>query len=66
MFADGGLLALGANIINLGFFTCFIAYPYIFKPMMKNKFDEKNLFKASLTASIIGLQMGAFAVVLET
>lgn len=65
-FADGGLLALGANIINLGFFTCFIAYPYIFKPMMKSKFDEKNLFKASLTASILGLQMGAFAVVIET
>ncbi len=28
-FADGGLLALGCNIINLGFFPCFIAYPLI-------------------------------------
>lgn len=65
-FADGGLLALGANIINLGFFTCFISYPFIFKPMMKNKFDEKSLFKASLVSSIIGLQLGAFAVVIET
>ena len=26
-FADGGLLALGANIFNLGFFPCFVAYP---------------------------------------
>ncbi len=26
-FGDGGLLAYGCNLINLGFFTCFIAYP---------------------------------------
>ena len=26
-FADGGLLALGCNIFNLGFFPCFLAYP---------------------------------------
>jgi cobalt/nickel transport system permease protein len=31
-FADGGLLALGCNIFNLGFFTCFVAYPLIYKP----------------------------------
>ena len=30
-FADGGLLALGCNIFNLGFFPCFIAYPFIYK-----------------------------------
>ena len=32
-FADGGLLALGCNIFNLGFFTCFIAYPFIYKQL---------------------------------
>ena len=30
-FADGGLLALGCNIFNLGFFPCFIAYPLLYK-----------------------------------
>jgi len=30
-FADGGLMALGCNIFNLGFLPCFIAYPLIFK-----------------------------------
>ena len=30
-FADGGLLALGCNVFNLGFFPCFIAYPFIYK-----------------------------------
>jgi len=26
-FGDGGLLALGCNILNLGFFTSFVAFP---------------------------------------
>ena len=26
-FADGGLLALGCNIFNMAFLSCFIAYP---------------------------------------
>jgi len=35
-FADGGLLALGCNIFNLGFFPCFIAYPLIYKSWWEN------------------------------
>ena len=30
-FADGGLLALGANIFNLGFFPAFVAYPLVYR-----------------------------------
>src|SRR5210317_1754527 len=33
-FADGGLLALGSNIFNLGFFPCFIAYPLIYQKIV--------------------------------
>jgi cobalt/nickel transport system permease protein len=62
-FADGGLLALGCNIWNLGFYTSFIAYPLIYKPLTKN---GKNTFLATLLSSIIGLQLGAFSVVLQT
>ena len=36
-FADGGLLALGCNIFNLGFFPCFIAYPFIYKLIVGEK-----------------------------
>src|SRR5512139_4115733 len=28
-FADGGLLALGCNVFNLGFFPAFVAYPFL-------------------------------------
>jgi cobalt/nickel transport system permease protein len=30
-FADGGLLALGCNIFNLGVFPAFVAYPLIYR-----------------------------------
>jgi cobalt/nickel transport system permease protein len=31
-FADGGLLALGCNIWNLGVYPCYLVYPLIYKP----------------------------------
>ncbi len=65
-FADGGLLALGANIFNMGFFACFVVYPLIFKPMIKKSLNDKTIFKASMISAILSLQMGAFFVVIET
>jgi len=65
-FADGGLLALGCNVFNLGFYTCFIAYPLIYKRFMRNGYAPARIFWASLISAIIGLQFGAFSVVLET
>ena len=60
-FADGGLLALGCNIFNMGFLTCFVAYPLIYKPLAQNK---KIVF-GSILASVATLQLGAFAVVIQ-
>jgi len=65
-FGDGGLLALGCNIFNLGFYTCFIAYPLIFKPLTKNKFTPARIFFGATLAAVIGLQLGAFSVVMQT
>jgi len=65
-FADGGLLALGANIFNLGFFTCFLAYPLIYKNIIRKEFNSKRILIASMVAAVAGLQLGAFGVVLET
>ena len=64
-FADGGLLALGANIFNLGVFPCFIAYPLIYKPLASGLSKGKKVAAICL-AAVVGLQLGAFAVVLQT
>lgn len=65
-FGDGGLLALGCNIVNLGLFPCFIAYPFIWKPIAKDASNRGRLVAASIAAAVAGLVLGAFFVVLET
>jgi len=66
LFADGGLLALGANIFNLGVIPCLIVYPLIFKPLVKNGVSSSKTAIASLIAAVASLQFGAFGVVLMT
>jgi len=65
-FADGGLLALGCNVFNLGFFPCFVAYPLLFRPISGPSPTRARLTAASMIAAIVGLQLGAFGVVLAT
>ena len=65
-FADGGLLALGCNIFNLGFFPCFIAYPLIYKKLAGDNVTKRSLIIGANIAAIAGLQLGAFGVVVET
>jgi cobalt/nickel transport system permease protein len=65
-FADGGLLALGCNIWNLGIYPCFVAYPLIYKPLAGDGRSPRRILLASMASGIVALQMGAFSVVLET
>lgn len=65
-FADGGLVALGCNIWNLGIYPCFIAYPLLYKPLVKDASSAKRVTIASVAGAIIALQLGAFSVVMQT
>ncbi len=65
-FADGGILAYGCNLINIGFFTIFLAYPFIFQKIVKKGMTKKRIITASILASVIGLQLGSLGVVMET
>lgn len=74
-FADGGLLALGANCWNMAFYGCFVGYYLIWRPIIKGKlFDSMGakaatrfkIILASILGCVITLQLGAFSVVLET
>ena len=74
-FADGGLMALGANIWNMAFYGCFVGYCLIWRPIMRSRLFENlgpqaaqraRIVAASIIGCIVTLQMGAFSVVLET
>ena len=66
VFADGGLLALGCNIFNMGVIPALIAYPMIYKPIAGGTPSKARLFIASISASLVGLELGAASVVMET
>lgn len=65
-FADGGILALGCNIFNLGFFPCMVAYPFIYKPLVRPGSAPSRIVIASLIAATVGLQLGSLGVVFQT
>lgn len=65
-FADGGLLALGCNIVNLGFFPAFVAHPLIYRPLARGAGASPRAWVAAVVAAVAGLQLGALGVVLQT
>ena len=72
-FADGGLMALGANCWNMAFYGCFVGYFLIWKPVNASKWfgegrsaERARIIAASIIGCIVTLQLGAFSVVLET
>lgn len=65
-FADGGLLALGCNIVNLGLFPAFVAFPLVYRPLAGTSGNRARLGIAAMVAAVVGLQLGAFSVVLQT
>lgn len=66
MFADGGLMALGANVWNMAFYGCFIGAMVIWRLVMKNGASKKKIMAASIIGCVVTLQLGAFSVTLET
>ena len=64
-FADGGLLAMGCNIFNMGLIGCYLGYP-IYKKLIGDKPTGGRLLLSCLVAAVVSLQAGALAVVLET
>ena len=74
-FADGGLMALGANIWNMAFYGCFVGYYLIWRPIMRSRLfgnlgdkggQRARIVLASVLGAVITLQLGAFSVVIET
>lgn len=66
LFADGGLMTLGCNVLNMAALSCLVAYPLIFKPLIHNHNSPSRWAAASIVTSITALAMGALAVTIET
>lgn len=66
VFADGGLLALGCNVVNMAATSCLIAYPLVYRPIAKDSLNPVRLMAASVLASVVALEIGATAVTAET
>ncbi len=66
VFADGGLLAYGCNVFNLAFFSSFLMYPLIYTKITGKRSGSTRIIIASVVCSVVGLELGAFSVVVET
>lgn len=65
-FADGGIMALGANIWNMAFYGCFVGGGIIWKIAMKNGASKKKICAAGILGCVVSMQLGAFSVTVET
>lgn len=66
LFGDGGLLALGCNAFNMGFFPAFVAYPLVYRPLAPAGATSARRLVGAIAAAEVGLALGAFGVVFET
>lgn len=65
-FADGGLLALGANVFNLGVLPCFVAWPLVYRAIVRAGASPRRVACGAAAAAVVGLLLGAAGVVVQT
>lgn len=66
VFADGGLLALGCNILNMAATSCLVGYWLVYKPVAGHADKPWRIVAASVAACITALEIGALGVTVET
>lgn len=65
LFADGGIMALGWNIVNMAAIGCLVVYPLIFTPIAKRGTSPARSFGAAFVASLVAVALGSAGVVAE-
>lgn len=66
VFADGGLMAIGCNILNMGICTTFIGYALIYRWIAGRSLTPWRIFLGAILGCIVGLEAGAVLVTAET
>ncbi|MBJ6800289.1 energy-coupling factor ABC transporter permease [Geomonas propionica] len=65
-FADGGLLALGCNIFNLGIVPALLVYPLCYRRLIGTAPGRLRETVVTFVSALLAMQLGALSVVLET
>jgi cobalt/nickel transport system permease protein len=64
IFQDGGLLALGCNIINMGLVPSYVGY-FLYKLITAGKSSSRRTYVGAMLACMVALETGAILVPVE-
>ncbi len=65
IFQDGGLLALGCNIINIALVPSYLGY-FLYKSVMNGHFSSLKAYIGAMLACVTAVEAGAILVAIET
>jgi cobalt/nickel transport system permease protein len=64
IFQDGGLLALGCNIINIGLVPSYLGY-FLYRTVTNGRFSSLKVYIGSMLACVIAMEAGAILVAIQ-
>ena len=64
IFQDGGLLALGCNIINMGIVPSYLGY-FLYKSFTAGKFSNFRTYLGTMLGCVLAIEAGAILVVTQ-
>jgi len=64
IFQDGGLLALGCNIINIGLVPSYLGY-FLYRTITNGRFSSLKVYIGAMLASVITMEAGAILVAIQ-
>jgi len=64
IFQDGGLLALGCNLINIGLVPSYLGY-YLYRAVTNGRFSSLKAYIGAMLACVIAMEAGAILVALQ-
>lgn len=64
IFQDGGLMALGCNIINMGLVPSYLGY-YLYKIITAGQFSSLRVYIGAMVACVLAVEAGAILVPIQ-
>jgi len=64
IFQDGGLLALGCNIINMALVPSYLGY-FLYRTITNGRFSSLKVYIGAMLASVITMEAGAILVAIQ-